>query len=104
MSIEIHSSGFADGLPETGQRNVWQAVRRGMAKHCPACGRAPLFAAYLKVRDVCPSCGTELHHHRADDAPPYFTMVIVGHIVIGAVLAAERMFAPPTWMHLALWL
>jgi uncharacterized protein (DUF983 family) len=105
MTIEIqNTSGVIGGLPDTGQRNVWQAVARGMGKRCPACGQGPVFAAYLKVRDACPVCGTELHHHRADDAPPYFTMVIVGHIVIAAVLAAERMYAPPTWLHLALWL
>ncbi len=51
-----------------------------------------------------PRGGTKLHHHRADDAPPYSPMVIVAHIVIAAVLRAERMLRPPTWLHLALWL
>lgn len=77
---------------------------RGFSQHCPACGKAGLFRAYLKVRDVCPGCGQELHHHRTDDAPPYFTIVIVGHVVVGGVLALERAWAPATWIHLALWL
>ena len=55
---------------------------------CPACGKGAMFNAYLKVNDRCPACGEELHHHRADDAPPYFTMLIVGHIVVALVLAA----------------
>ena len=41
-----------------------------------------LFRSFLKVADTCSVCGEELHHQRADDAPPYFTMFIVGHIVV----------------------
>jgi len=75
-----------------------------MAGRCPACGQGAMFNGYLKVVHDCAVCGTELHHHRADDAPPYFTMLIVGHIVIGGVLWAERAFAPSYLVHLALWL
>lgn len=63
-----------------------------------------MFGRYLKVEPVCSRCGTELHHHRADDAPPYFTMFIVGHVIIGALLALEKKFAPETWVHLVIWL
>ena len=30
---------------------------------------------YLTVRDACPACGTELHHHRADDGPAWATIL-----------------------------
>jgi uncharacterized protein (DUF983 family) len=63
-----------------------------------------MFRRYLKVWDACPNCGEALHHHRADDAPPYFTILVVGHVVIGGVLALERAYAPPGWVHAALWL
>ena len=53
---------------------------------------------------TCDVCGTDLHHQRADDAPPYFTMLIVGHVVVGGILAAEVAYHPPTWVHLAIWL
>ena len=36
---------------------------------------------YLKVRDTCPVCREELHHHRADDGPAYLTILIVGHLM-----------------------
>ena len=85
-------------------RDVLRAILRGLAERCPNCGRGALFWRYLKVSDVCPACGEELHHHRADDAPPYFTILIVGHIVIGGVLWTERAFAPPSWLHAAIWL
>ncbi|MEA2779781.1 MAG: hypothetical protein QOK29_1325, partial [Rhodospirillaceae bacterium] len=34
----------------------------------------------------------------------YFTIAIVGHIVVPAVLAVEQIAAPPTWLQLAIWL
>jgi len=71
---------------------------------CPACGEGAMFHAFLKVADRCPSCGEALHHQRADDAPPYVTMVIVGHIVIAGVLALEQAYAPAEWVHLVLWM
>lgn len=40
-----------------------------------------MLRGYLKVRDTCPVCHEELHHHRADDGPAYLTILIVGHIM-----------------------
>ena len=77
---------------------------RGMARKCPACGVGSLYGGYLKVVDDCGHCGAQLHHQRADDAPPYFTMLIVGHVVVGGALALERAFAPSMLVHMALWL
>jgi uncharacterized protein (DUF983 family) len=86
------------------RRDVARALRNGLRQRCPACGAAALFARYLKVQDACPGCGQALHHHRADDAPPYFTILIVGHLIVGAILPVERAFMPPLWVHAALWL
>jgi len=94
-------------LPEkrsVGPRPVFDSILRGLMLRCPACGQGRLFRRYLKVADQCPSCGEALHHHRADDAPPYFTIVIIGHIVVGLVLAVEMAYRPPLWLHAALWL
>lgn len=62
-----------------------------------------MFPQYLKVADTCPSCAEELHHQRADDAPPYFTMFIVGHIVVAAVMYVEKAYAPELWVHALIW-
>ena len=70
-----------------GSRPVFGSLLRGAMLKCPACGIGSLFRRYLKVADHCAQCGEALHHHRADDAPPYFTIVIVGHIVVSLVLA-----------------
>jgi len=88
---------------EAQQRDVQQSVLRGLRQKCPACGTGPIFRAYLKVNDACPECGEELHHHRADDAPPYFTMLITGHIVVGLMLGVAMHQDWPDWLHGIVW-
>jgi uncharacterized protein (DUF983 family) len=70
-------------------RSVGEAMRRGLMGRCPKCGEGKLFRAYLKVADTCPACGEELFHQRADDAPAYLTMLLVGHFIVAGIIAAE---------------
>ena len=63
-----------------------------------------MFRSYLKTVDACDNCGEELHHHRADDAPPYFTIMIVGHLIIPVVLSIEMAYQPPMTLQFAFWL
>ena len=63
-----------------------------------------MYGKYLKVNDACLTCGTELHHHRADDAPPYFVMTITAHVVVGGILLVERNFNVETWVQMAIWM
>ena len=60
--------------------------------------------ALFESRRRLPALRRGVHHHRADDAPAYFTIVIVGHIVVGLVLAVEMAYRPALWVHAALWL
>lgn len=62
-------------------RPVWPAIFKGWRRRCPNCGSGPLLHSYLKVRDTCPVCKQELHHHRADDGPAYLTILIVAHLM-----------------------
>jgi uncharacterized protein (DUF983 family) len=79
------------------------AAKRGFLGRCPACGQGRLFGRFLKVVDRCQVCGTELHHHRADDFPPYLVMIIVGHVVVYGILQTETRLEVPMWVHLAVW-
>jgi uncharacterized protein (DUF983 family) len=85
------------------ERSTADAMLRGARQRCPACGEGALFKSYLKVADTCPACGEELHHQRADDLPAYFTMFIVGHIVVGLVMMVESAYAPELWVHALIW-
>jgi uncharacterized protein (DUF983 family) len=67
-----------------------QSILRGLMQRCPRCGEGHLFRAYLKPVDSCSACGEPLGHIRADDFPPYLTILVVGHIVIPLVLVSEQ--------------
>jgi uncharacterized protein (DUF983 family) len=92
------------GERELPARPLWQAIRHGLGGRCPNCNRGRLFRAFLKVADRCGVCGEALHHHRADDAPAYFVILIVGHVVVPLALVVEVVYAPPYWVHAVLWL
>jgi uncharacterized protein (DUF983 family) len=83
----------APSMTETADdRPVKPALLRGWRRRCPNCGAGPMMRGYLKVRDACPVCGEDLHHHRADDGPAYLTILIVGHL-----LAPVLIFVYSTW-------
>ncbi|MFV0279486.1 MAG: DUF983 domain-containing protein [Rhodoblastus sp.] len=102
--IVTASSAPASRPANSDTRDLWLSMRRGFACRCPACGKGRIFSAYLKVADSCPVCGEELHHQRADDAPPYVTISIVGHLVVAALLIFDEFWPDaPYWLHAALW-
>ena len=86
------------------RRPLGRSLRRGLMGRCPACGKGPLFRAYLKAVDRSEACGEDLSHQRADDAPAYFTIAIVGHFIVAGVLASE-LVAPdtPFWIPGLFW-
>ena len=79
-------------------------MKKGLLFLCPHCGNGKLSSRYLKTVEHCESCAEAIHHHRVDDAPPYFTMLIVGHIIVPSIPLAEQWWAPPTWAHMVVWL
>lgn len=81
-----------------------KAIRRGFMGRCPACGQGRLFGKFLKTADHCEACGTEFHHHRADDFPPYVVIFIVGHIAGYGIYLVETRFEWPAWVNMAIWI
>jgi uncharacterized protein (DUF983 family) len=81
-------------LTEPEDRPLKPALLRGWRRRCPQCGAGPMMRGYLKVRDACPVCGEELHHHRADDGPAYLTILIVGHLLAPLLLFVYTKFRP----------
>ena len=95
----------AEPMPEAADLPpVTTMLKRGLRGRCPVCGNGNIFNGFLRVVDQCSACGTELGRVRADDAPPYFTIVIVGHVVIALMLWLERAATPPLWVHSAIFL
>jgi uncharacterized protein (DUF983 family) len=63
-----------------------RSVFRGLAGHCPACGKGVLFWKYLKVNGRCECCDTDLARYPADDGPAYLTIILIGHLVVAPML------------------
>ena len=84
--------------------SLFTALGRGLACKCPACGAAKLFNGYLKVVPNCASCAAPLGAARADDAPPYFTLFAVGHIVVPLLLWTDHAADLSVWATAAIFL
>ena len=80
------------------------ALTRGFRRACPRCGVGRMFSGYLKARETCSSCGLAFEPLRADDAPAYFTIFIVGHIVVAGLLYMEKVAHPAEWFEVAFWI
>lgn len=93
----------ADIAVET-RRSAVSAMRKGALRCCPNCGERTLFTAYVKTAPSCTACGTDFSQYRADDGPAYFTIFLVGHIIIPLMLWLEQARTPEIWVHMALWL
>lgn len=86
-----------------------QSMLRGLKGRCPACGEGKLFSRYLKVQPTCAHCGLDLAKYPADDGPAYFTILIVGHLVVAPLLifpviweASPAIVLPATLIPLAI--
>jgi uncharacterized protein (DUF983 family) len=77
-------------------------LQRGFRRKCPNCGKGKLFTGYLKVRPICEHCGHDNGRYRADDAPPYFTILLVGHLVVGPMLMFRFIWTWPVGIVLAI--
>lgn len=71
---------------------------------CPRCGRGPLFEGFLTVPEACTACGLDYSTVDTGDGPAVFVVLVAGALVVIGALVVEVAFAPPYWVHLALWL
>jgi len=76
-------------------RSGMLGFRRGLARRCPNCGQGHLFAGYLKVQPACEVCGHDNSVYRADDGPAYFTILIIGHLVVAPILCMSFLWTLP---------
>ena len=75
----------------------------GIRCKCPACGRGALFRGFLSVVPECAVCGQDLRSHEAGDGPAVFAILLLGAVAVALALWTELRFAPPLWLHAALW-
>jgi uncharacterized protein (DUF983 family) len=85
-----------------GERNAAIGFKRGLARRCPNCGEGHLFKGYLKVDPRCEACGHDNSAYRADDGPAYFTVLIIGHLLVGPLLIFPFIWEANVWLVLGL--
>lgn len=89
-------------MSNTAQRATSTGLKRGLSRRCPHCGQGSLFSGYLKVAPRCAACGHDTGAYRADDGPAYFTMLIVGHLLVAPMLCFSFIWTWPIGAVLAI--
>jgi len=79
-------------MPTTTRPSFLALLARGFRGWCPHCGQGRIFRRYLKVSPHCPACGHDLDRYPSDDGPAYFTILLVGQLVVAPLL-----FFPVIW-------
>lgn len=78
--------------------SVITGLKRGLLHRCPNCGEGRLYRRYLKVSPVCEACGHELGRYPADDGPAYFTILLVGHLIVAPLLIFRWIWEASPWL------
>ncbi len=76
-------------------RSASDGIKRGFLRRCPNCGEGHLFSGYLAVEPACEACGHENARYRADDGPAYFTILLVGQLVVAPLLLFPVIWKTP---------
>ena len=84
-------------LPAAEKRSVSLGMKRGALMRCPNCGEGHLYRQYLKVQ-ACEACCNDNTRYPADDAPPYFTILIVGHVIVAPLLFFPWIWQANVWL------
>jgi uncharacterized protein (DUF983 family) len=79
--------------------------KAGLACRCPRCGEGALFkpGLSLELGARCNRCGQSYAFADAGDGPAVFAILFLGVVMLGLALLVEFRFAPPLWLHVALW-
>jgi uncharacterized protein (DUF983 family) len=102
--MPIHWRDNESSETEAPARSNWfAALTAGFRQRCPRCHQPGIFAGYLKLRPECSHCRTKFSSYPTDDAPPYFTILVVGHIVVPLMLLVEQFLSPALWIQFAIW-
>lgn len=74
------------------------ALVRGLKLRCPRCGQGKALAGYLEPVETCEACGLEIGEIRADDGPPWLTLLVVGHLLAPFLVLFFMSDALPMWL------
>lgn len=78
-------------------------ILRGVQHRCPNCGEGRLYSSYLRPVAHCAQCGAALGEIRADDFPPWLTIILTGHLLLPFALLSRDIDIPAS-LQLLFWL
>ncbi|HZL01001.1 MAG TPA: DUF983 domain-containing protein [Caulobacteraceae bacterium] len=81
-----------------GRPSFLALVARGFRGWCPNCGKGRIFYRYLKVSANCAACGHDLDRYPSDDGPAYFTILLVGQLVVAPLMLFPVIWRAPVWI------
>lgn len=90
-------------MPQDQYRARRSPIAIGLRCRCPRCGEGPLYDGFLTVAERCTVCGLDLRKADSGDGPAVFIIFILGFVVVPLALWVEATFAPPLWVHMAIW-
>lgn len=85
------------------QTSMLTAILRCVAGKCPKCGKGKLLEHYIKPVANCAACGETLGDIRADDGPPWLTILIIGHIMLPIIFTQGPHSTWPEWVAMTVW-
>ena len=78
------------------------AAARALMGRCPCCGNGSLMKSYLKQVENCSVCGESFGQIRADDAAPWLTIILVGHVFLPFAFLVNVDWMP-LWAAMGMW-
>lgn len=72
-----------------------------MLGRCPACGKGPLYAGFLRIAERCSVCGADFSGADTGDGPAVFVILLVGAVVTVLALVLEMAFGVSPLMVIA---
>ena len=88
-------------MTEEREVSLKTAILRAVLHRCPACGEGKLMRGYLKQVESCTACGESFGQIRADDAAPWATIILVGHVFLPMAFMIE--LGLPVWAEATVW-
>ena len=73
-----------------------------LTHHCPRCGKGKLYKNVLTIRNECDECQLAFTEHDVGDGPAFFTITLLGFLVVGIAGYLEIGLRMPFWQNLLL--
>jgi uncharacterized protein (DUF983 family) len=85
----------------TTQQEPASPLATAFTHRCPSCQEGSLYAGLLRLKDTCNLCGLDYSEHDVGDGPAFFTITLLGFVVVGLAFALEIFVRPSYAVHAA---